>query len=74
MDEGVRRLRSQVARFTQGRPSTAVRYPAAFPVAGNDRHPERAELPGQPGAVVIRPHRGRRQLRMKLPADLGLGE
>lgn len=32
MNEGVGRLRSQVARFTHGRPATAVRYPAAFRV------------------------------------------
>lgn len=32
MNEGVGRLRSQVARFTHGRPPTAVRYPAAFRV------------------------------------------
>ena len=30
MDEGVRRIRSQISRFRQGRRSTAVRYPAAF--------------------------------------------
>lgn len=30
MDESIRRLRSQVSRFTQGRPRTAVRYSPAF--------------------------------------------
>jgi hypothetical protein len=30
MDERIRSLRAQVARFTESRPPTAVRYPAAF--------------------------------------------
>ena len=30
MDESIRRLRSQVSRFTQGRPRTGVRYSLAF--------------------------------------------
>ena len=58
----------------RGREIVRVAHRERSAALGNDCHPERAELAGQPGAVVVRPHRGRRQLRMKLPADLGLGE
>ena len=37
---------------------------------GGDRHPERTRLPGQPGAVVVRPHRGRGQIGVQVTADL----
>ena len=40
----------------------------------DDRHPERAGLTRKPRAVVVRPQRCGRQLRMKLPGDLSLGE
>ena len=41
---------------------------------GDHRHPERAGLAGQPGAVVVGPERRRRQVRMQLPGDLALRE